>query len=124
MKFKKLLTIFSVVASLAGISCVLMPNQMLANYGLSLSPMSQVIYQFWGSTLLGIGLIGWFVKDVKDMVLQKKLALALFITSAIGTALAVKGQYSGANDFGWSNVATFGLLALAFGLFMILKPRK
>jgi hypothetical protein len=33
-------------------------------YDVTLTEMGNVIYQFWGSTLVGIGLLAWFVRDI------------------------------------------------------------
>ena len=121
MKFKTLLVIFSVVAFVAGLACVLAPARMLSNYGISLIPIGYVVYQFWGSTLMGLGMLAWFARNISEPSLQKKLALSFLITAALGTVMAVRGQYAGANGLGWSNVATFGLFTLGFGSFFLVK---
>ena len=64
MKFKTLLVIFSVVAFVAGLACVLAPARMLSNYGISLIPIRYVVYQFWGSTLMGLGMLAWFAETL------------------------------------------------------------
>ena len=46
MKFKTLLTINAVLAIASGIACVLVPDELLSNYEVSLSRMGLVIYQF------------------------------------------------------------------------------
>ena len=51
MKFKTLLTIFSAIAFLSGLDCVLAPPKMLSSYRISLIPMGYVVYQFLVSTL-------------------------------------------------------------------------
>lgn len=123
MKFKTLLTIFSVFAFVAGLICVLAPAQMLSSYGVSLIPMGYVVYQFWGSTLMGFGMLSWFARNIEDPALQKKFTLSFFITTTLGTVLAIRGQYMGANTFGWSTVALYFLLALGFGYFLFSKVR-
>lgn len=123
MKFKTLLTILSVVAFVAGLTCVLAPAQVLSRYGVSLSPIGYVVYQFWGSTLMGLGMLSWFGRNIEDPALQKKFALSFLITTALGTILAIRGQYAGANYFGWSTVALFGLITLGFGSFFLMKLR-
>lgn len=123
MKFKTLLTINSVLAVVAGIACVLAPAQLLSNYGVSLIPMGLVIYQFWGATLTGLGMLTWFAGNIKESELQKTFALSLFITNGISCVMAIRGQYAGANAFGWSTVALYFLLALGFGYFLFIKLR-
>ncbi len=123
MKFKSLLTIFSVVAFVAGLACVLAPAQMLSSYGVSLIPIGYIVYQFWGSTLVGLGMLSWFARNIEEPALQKKFAVSLLITTALGTVMAIRGQYAGANDFGWSNVALYSLLTLGFGSLFLVKAR-
>ena len=123
MKFKTLLTIFAVVAFVAGLTCVLVPAPMLSSYGVSLIPIGYVVFQFWGSTLMGLGMLSWFARNIEEPALQKKFALSFLMTIALGTVMAIRGQYAGANDFGWSTVALFSLFTLGFGSFFLVKPR-
>lgn len=126
MKFKTILTINSVLAFATGLACVLIPTQLLANYGVSLAPMGLVIYQFWGTALIGIGMFSWFVRNINELALQKKFAIVLFITNGLSSIIAIRGQYSGANSSGWSTVLLFLILTLSFGtfLFINIKMRK
>ncbi|UCE27243.1 MAG: hypothetical protein JSW52_00370 [Candidatus Coatesbacteria bacterium] len=123
MKFKTLLTVNSALAFISGIACVLIPAQLLASYGVRLAPMGLVIYQFWGAALIGLGMLTWFARGIKESALQRRFALALFITNGLNCVMAVRGQFAGANTFGWSTVALFSLLALVFGAFVLIKPR-
>jgi hypothetical protein len=63
----------------AGLACVLVPTQLLANYGVILTPMGIVIYQFWGTALIGIGLLSWFVRGINELALQRKLAIVFLL---------------------------------------------
>ena len=123
MKFKTLFTINSILAILFGVAGLLAPAQLLASYNVSLKPMGLVIYQFWGAALIGLGMLTWFARSVRESALQRKFALALFITNGLSCVMAVRGQFAGANTFGWSTVALFFLLALGFGAFMLIRPR-
>ena len=124
MKFKVLLTVNSVLALVAGTACVLVPVQLLAHYEVTLSPMGLVVYQFWGATLLGLGMLIWIARAINDPVLQRRISLALFVTNALSCVMAVRGQYAGANARGWSMVVLFGLLAVAYGVFIFVKPQN
>ncbi|MFC2142667.1 hypothetical protein ACFLR7_07020 [Acidobacteriota bacterium] len=124
MKFKTLLTIHAVLAFVAGIACLFVPAKLLSSYGVSLIPMGLVIYQFWGAALIGLGLLTWFARSIKEFALQKLFALSLFITHGINCVIAIRGQFAGANDFGWSNVALFFLISIGFGSFLLKKPHR
>lgn len=123
MMFKVLLTINSALAFISGIACVVIPAQLLEFYDVRLSPMGLVIYQFWGASLIGLGLLTWFARSIRESMLKRRIALALFITNGLSCVMAVRGQYAGANTSGWSMVALFLLLALGFGTLMLIKPR-
>ncbi len=114
MLYKTLLTLNSALAVVMGAACVLIPGRLLANYGVSLVPMGLVIYQFWGTTLIGLGLLAWFMRGIKDTRLKRAIALSLLITNGLSCIMAVRGQYAGANDFGWSTVVLFLFFALGF----------
>jgi hypothetical protein len=124
MKFTTLLTINSVLAVVCGIACVLMPSQLLASYNVSLAPMGLVIYQFWGAALVGLGMLTWFAKSIRESALQRKFALALFITNGLSCIMAVRGQLAGTNNFGWSTVILFFLLTLGFATFMFIPSSR
>jgi hypothetical protein len=121
MKFKTLLTINSVLAFATGLACVLMPAQLLANYGVKLPSMGLVIYQFWGVALIGIGMLSWFVREINELTLQRKIAIVLLITNGLSSLIAVRGQYAGANSSGWSTVVIFFILALSYGVFLLIN---
>ncbi len=123
MKFKTLLTIFSVIAFVTGLTCVLAPASMLSSYGVTLIPMGYVVYQFWGSTLMGLGMVSWFARSIEEPALQKQFALSFLVTTALGTVMAIRGQYAGANAFGWSTITLYFLLTLGFGYFLFIKFR-
>jgi len=72
MNFKTLLTINAALAMVSGSAFILIPGQLLASYGIRLSLMGEVIYQFRGATLLGLGLLTWSVRPLKAPEFQKK----------------------------------------------------
>ncbi|MBN2609925.1 MAG: hypothetical protein JXB00_00040 [Bacteroidales bacterium] len=123
MKFKILCTIVSILAIITGIFCVLAPACFLSNYNVSLPEIGLVIFQFWGAALIGFGMLIWLARGTKDPGLQRKYALVLFIANGLSCVMAVRGQFAGANTFGWSTVGIFLLLSLSSGIFMFIKPR-
>ena len=123
MRFESLLLISAVIAIPMGIACILAPAQLLATYGVTLPPMGLVIYQFWGTFLLGFGLLTWSARKIRDRSAQRAIASSLTITFGISCAIAVRGQFAGANNVGWSTVALFLLLASAFGYCRLTRLR-
>jgi hypothetical protein len=123
MKFRTFLSVNAGVAVLAGIACILAPAQLLASYGVSLTLMGLVIYQFWGAALVGVGLLTCFARAEEKPGSQRAIALSLFITYALSCVMAVRGQFAGANSLGWSAVALFLVLSLGYGWLAATRSR-
>lgn len=123
MTFKTLLTIHSLMAFSTGIACVLVPESLLSMYGITLMPMGIIIYQLLGATLIGVGLLTWFARHSKELGVQKAYALSLFVTYGISSVIAIRGQFAGANDVGWSTVILYLFFVVGFGYFQFFKFR-
>lgn len=124
MSFRTLLAINALIAVLMGAACVLASAQLIGSYGIALTPMGLVVYQFWGATLIGLGLLTWLARFIETRGTQRALAASLFAYHGLSCVIAVRGQYAGANDMGWSTVGLFLLLALAFGYFCLVGLRR
>lgn len=114
MGYKSLMTVHSALAVPMGIACIGMPSRLLANYGLSLSPMGLVIYQFWGVSMVGLGALTWILRESRETQIQARTSLALAFIHLLNCMVAVRGQSAGSNGFGWTTVGLFLLLAVGF----------
>ncbi len=119
MKIKTLFMISSILSIIAGMACLFSPSRVLQMYGVALSSMGLVIYQFWGTAMIGVGLLTWTIRNIERPKLQRAFALSLCITYATGTIIAIKGQFVGANTIGWSSVAIYLLLTTGFLVFLV-----
>lgn len=63
MRVKPVLVINSIMAVPTGIACILAPASLLDLYGVALPPMGLVVYQFWGVTLFGLGMLTWLLRN-------------------------------------------------------------
>lgn len=123
MKLSNLLVINTIVALLYGISFVLVPATVLSIYGVTQGPAVELLGQYFGVALIGIGLLTWFARNVADSEAQRAIILALLISDVIGVIVSVLGTVSGVmNVVGWSAVGIYVLLALGFGYFQFVKP--
>ena len=66
MTSRSLLTITAVVAVLYGLAFVLIPDTINALYGVPSAPHTALYTRFFGSALLGFGVINWFAKDFRS----------------------------------------------------------
>ena len=123
MKLKTLLVFNAIVALVYGVGFVLVPATVLTLYGATVSPSANLVGQFFGVTLIGIGLICWLARNVTDPGAQRAIVLAQLIATVIGVIVAVMGTISGVmNAVGWSAVVIYLLLALGYAYFQFAKP--
>ncbi|UWQ57705.1 hypothetical protein K3722_14455 [Leisingera caerulea] len=76
--------------------------------------MGIVIYQFWGIAVAGTGALLWLLRNRCGDGMPVPLVSILVVMNTLNAAIAVRGQFSGANASGWAMVALYVLLALAF----------
>ena len=122
MKLSNFLTVKAAVATFLGIVLVLAPAALMSIYGLTLDSAGAFIAQTAGASLIGIGLICWFSKNL-DWQALSGITLALFIADGIGFVVILMGQLSGQmNGLGWTTVAAYLLFTLGLGYFRFMKP--
>ncbi len=114
MLYRPLMTAFALIAAIGGIGCLAIPELLLEPFGVDLPAMGLVIYRFWGAALLGLGMMAWIARGTHNQRRRLGFASALAVANLLAAVIAVFGQYAGANAAGWSNVALFGLIAMAF----------
>ena len=118
MKLSTFLSIVGVVAVLFGIGFVAAPADVLEQYGITADRYVVIMSRFFGGTLINIGLIAWFARNIADALGRRSIVLAGLIGDLIGFFVALQGQMSGdINALGWSTVFIYGLFALGFAYF-------
>ncbi len=123
MKLSYLLIFNAIVALVYGIGFVLMPATMAGLHGVTPSPGTNLTGQFFGVTLIGIGLLVWFARNVTDPAARQAIVLAQLVATVIGVIVALMGTLSGVmNVVGWSAVGIYLLLALGYAYFQFMKP--
>lgn len=123
MKLSYLLIFNAVVALVYGISFVLIPATVLGLHGVTPSPGTNLAGQFFGVTLIGIGLLVWFARNVTDPVARRAIVLAQLVAAVIGIIVALLGTLSGVmNVLGWLAVVIYLVLALGYAYFQFVKP--
>jgi uncharacterized membrane protein YfcA len=123
MKLSNLLIINAIIALIYGIGELLIPATMFSLYGVTHSPSASLMAQYFGLSLIAIGLLVWFARNVTDSKAQRAIILALLISDVIGVIVSVLGTVSGVmSAVGWSAVAIYLLLALGYAYFQFMKP--
>jgi hypothetical protein len=111
MTSRTLLTITAVVAILYGLAFVLIPDTINALYGVPSAPHIALYTRFFGSALLGLGVITWFAKDFRSWDAIRGVLIGIVVTTAIGALIALFAVLTGlSNAMTWTSVLVYALL--------------
>ena len=122
MKLNALMVVNAIVAGLFGIGFVLVPAQLLSQYGITTDAPFDLVGRLFGAALIGFAVLTWSARNASDSDARRAILLALFVADVIGFVVALIGQLGGVvNTLGWSTVAIYLLLAMGFGYFRFAK---
>jgi ABC-type Fe3+-siderophore transport system permease subunit len=111
MTSRTLLTITAVVAILYGLTFLLVPDTINALYGVPSAPHIALYTRFFGSALLGLGVITWFAKDFRSWDAIRGVLIGIAVTTAIGGLIALFAVVTGlSNAMTWTSVVVYALL--------------
>lgn len=123
MKLHTVMVINAIAGIVFGLGFIVVPAQTLSLYGHAPTAILSYMAQLLGTALLSFGLLTWAARNSHDSEARRAILLALAVGYTIGFVLALIAQIRGVENFlGWSTVATYLLLALAFGYFRFAKP--
>jgi hypothetical protein len=87
--------------------------------------VTKLLSQFFGTAMLGLGLLLSFAKDVNDATLQKGMGIALLVGAAAGLVITVLGATSGVLRANWwIAMVVYAILGFAYAYLVFLKPRQ
>ena len=113
MSAKLFLTIAAVLAILYGLAFVFIPSQMAPIYGVPLDPHTILETQFFGSALIGLGVVFWFARDFRDWDAVKGVLIATMVGSIVGGGVNLLGTFQGLiNGMAWSTTVIYALLLI------------
>jgi hypothetical protein len=113
MDSKLYLTIAAILAILYGIGFVLIPGNLLPLYGVPAEPHTVLAIQFFGSALLGVGVIEWFARDFRDWAAVRGVLMAAVVSDVIGLLVNIWGTMQGLlNALAWTTTIIYVLLLL------------
>jgi hypothetical protein len=122
MKLRTLMVINAIAAAVFGVSFVLWPGQVLAQYGHSADAALKYLFQLVGAALIAFAVLTWSARNAADSVARRAILLSMFVGNAIAFIVALLAQLGGVeNELGWSTVAVYLLLALGFGYFHFVR---
>jgi len=125
MKLGNLFTVNAVIAGLFGLGFIFAPAAVLVRYGVSADAGMAFVAQLFGSALIGFAILTWSARSAGDSDARRAIVLAIFVSNAVGFVLSLMAQLKGlVNSLGWSTVAIYLVLALAFAYFLFAKPSE
>ena len=125
MNYRILFLINALIAVLLGLGFLVVPSRLLGQLGVDEYAATKLLSQFFGTAMLGLGLLLWFVKDVTEGNLQKGMGIALLIGTAAGLIITVTGTTSGILRANWwVAMVVYAILGLAYAYLVFLKPNQ
>lgn len=125
MKLNALFVITGILGLFFGLLLVLLPGPFYAFYGGELTNAGKNAAQLQGAAYLGYALLLFMASKVKELKARKAIILGMLVHAIIGFVVSLRWQLIGeGNDWGWSTVAIFALLALGYAYFSMKKETE
>ncbi len=119
---KLLMIINAIFALLFGLGFLLAPESLLSAYGATTDAELLQMARFFGSAMLGYGLLTWLARNAQESEARQAIILSLILTFAVGFVVALQGQLSGVvNTLGWFTVVLYLFFVLGYGYFQFVK---
>lgn len=124
MRFSTFMTIAALAAFVFGLAFLLVPVRTLSMYGIDLDPSGEYIARYFGSAFVGVATITWLARFANPRGSgARAVILGDFILCITGGVVALFDNFYGiGNDFRWSTVAIYFILAVGFGYYYFKKP--
>jgi hypothetical protein len=118
MKLNNFLVLATIVAAVFGLAFLVAPAQLVALYGVVLTPATEVIGRIAGSTILAIAIVFWGARNSDGAEALKAVILAGFVGNGLDFLILLHATATGLlNSLGWLQVLINGALAAGFGYF-------
>lgn len=125
MNYRIIVMINAFIAALLGLGFLVVPGKILDQFGVDEYAATKLISQFFGTAMLGLGILLWFAKDVAEVNLQKGMGIALLVGAAAGLVITVIGTTSGVlRSNWWIAMVVYAILGLAYAYLVFQKPKQ
>jgi hypothetical protein len=122
MKRSTFMAIAAVLAVVFGLGFILVPEQLMSIYGITLETAGQWIGRYLGSAFIGIAVLTWFARDAEPGEGLRAVVLGDFVASVLGLVVAILNAITGTgNALVWSNVVIYLFLTVGFGYFRFVE---
>lgn len=109
-----------IIQALFGLGFTLIPDLMLAPFGVILTPAATTFANLFGSALIGYVILLWFARKSDKLEFKKATVYCEFVFLLISTVLLVITQVTALmNSLGWVIVGEHIVLLIWFGYFLV-----
>ena len=125
MKLNSFLMLATVVAAVFGLAFLVAPSQLVALYGVTLTPSTEVIGRIAGSVIVGFAIVFWGARNGSGAEAFKAVMMAGLIANGLDALILLHATATGlVNGLGWLQVLINGGLAIGFGYFTFGKGKS
>ena len=125
MKLSNFMLIATIIAAVFGVAFLIVPSELVALYGVKLTPATEVIARIAGSSILGFAIVFWGAHEAKATDALKAVMVAGVVSNGLDALILLHATASGLlNSYGWAQGIVNGLLALGFAYFAFPKPKR
>jgi hypothetical protein len=108
----------TIVAAVFGLAFLVAPSQLVALYGVKLTPQTEVIGRIAGSVILGFAIVFWGARAGNAAEALKAVMMAGLVANALDALILLHATATGLlNGLGWLQVLINGGLAIGFWYF-------
>ena len=116
LKFNTLCNLFF------GLPLLVIPNAMMAMFGIHLEPGGVYIARMAGASWLGLAVLTWLGRELPEAQLRLAILPALLASFAVGLLAMLFGQLTGVTNFmGWPPILLAAFFVAAYG-YALLHP--
>jgi hypothetical protein len=124
MKLNSFLMLATIVAAVFGLAFLIAPSQLVALYGVTLTPATEVIGRIAGSVILGFAIVFWGARNGSAAEVFKAVMTAGLIANGLDCLILLHATVTGlVNGLGWLQVLINGALAIGFWYFSFGKGK-
>ncbi len=110
------MTIAAVLAVVFGLGFILAPAWTMSSYGVTLEVPAQWMGRYFGSALIGIGVLTWLARNAESGEGLRAVILGNLVGAVLGLVVAILDAITGVgNALVWLNVMIYLFLTVGFG---------
>jgi hypothetical protein len=122
MNYKTLFLLNSFFAFLLGAVFLIVPPLAIGQFGVDSYTSTRLMAQFFGTAMLALGLLLWFVKDVPSEAMQRGVAIAMLVGALAGLFVTALGAFTGTlRTNGWMAIFAYVVFGVGYALLLFLK---